>query len=813
MLKQAIAPCALASFLAVQAAPLLAQTAESPAGQSRESLSNNDDIEEITVTARKRKESLLQVPDAITALTQQQLEQFQTHDLYVLADRVPGLLIGNNIGVLGPDISLRGVGASAQEPTVEQSVSLNLDGLPLSQSFAFQAGMFDVGQLEVMKGPQALFFGKNSPAGVISLRSADPTEQTEIIARAGYEAVAQEKLGEVILSGPVAPWLKLRLALHYSTDDGYFENLDTAPAGFGVRTPTTSDFAANQDTVVRLTALLNPSDIYDARVKFNYTHDFSNYGGGDLQVANCPNGKTSFTGLPVFDQNEDCTLNRHVYDAWFDPQSWPLAGHDGIPYVASHQVFGTVEQNLHLGQFTATSVTGYYDMNQAALVNGSVTSGVITVAANNDFANRQVTEEARLTSNFEGPLNVMLGGFYQNGDQMNHPRVLGATAVGLPSVLADVRHDINIKSLSGFGQVIWSVTRQLELAGGARWTHETRDHTQYNVATPGVPVGPTVLLDPHLSSTNTSPEATLTFRPTEDLTVYGAYKQGFKSGSFDTAQYFGPTTGASFGDESVKGYEVGLKTRMLDRRLSVNLAGYYYHYAGLQVGANTSTPDGGFALTTLNAATANVSGMDLDITYDPPEVQGLSLNTSVGYSHARYGVFTNAPCGNNQTISGGCNQLFSTADGAFHAQDLSGQQLVRAPTWSLNTGANYSIPVGKDLTVTLGANASYTSQYYTSIVELPNFVQPSYVKANASITLAGARDEWQVALIGNNLNDKVTAASCANGNMGGATVFGGQQAGKATGGPAGDDYELCAAERGRAVWLRVEVRPFEMLRH
>src|SRR5690606_10727717 len=111
----------------------------------------------------------------------------QVHDLYTLATRVPGLLIGEQVGVLGPGVTLRGIGTTAFNPAIDQSVSLNVDGLQLSQGFAYQAAMFDVGQVEVLKGPQALFFGKNSPAGVISLRSADPTNEAELIVRTGYE--------------------------------------------------------------------------------------------------------------------------------------------------------------------------------------------------------------------------------------------------------------------------------------------------------------------------------------------------------------------------------------------------------------------------------------------------------------------------------------------------------------------------------------------------------------------------------------------------------------------------------------------------
>src|SRR5690606_17170414 len=101
----------------------------------------------------------------------------------------------------GPQVTIRGVGTSSYDPGVDQSVSLNIDGLSLGQGLAFASGMFDVSQVEVLKGPQSLFYGKSTPGGVISLRTADPTDQLELTGRAGYEFEAREVRGEFILSG------------------------------------------------------------------------------------------------------------------------------------------------------------------------------------------------------------------------------------------------------------------------------------------------------------------------------------------------------------------------------------------------------------------------------------------------------------------------------------------------------------------------------------------------------------------------------------------------------------------------------------
>src|SRR5262249_36191994 len=148
---------------------------------------------EIIVTARKRQESILNVPVIETALPQQQLERMGVRDIKDIGKFVPGLNFGNGVGLSGTQLSIRGIGTTTSDPAIEQTIPLNIDGVQMSQGLSFQAGMFDVGQVEVLKGPQSLFYGKGAPGGVISLRTADPTNKFEVIARVGYEFEAHEK--------------------------------------------------------------------------------------------------------------------------------------------------------------------------------------------------------------------------------------------------------------------------------------------------------------------------------------------------------------------------------------------------------------------------------------------------------------------------------------------------------------------------------------------------------------------------------------------------------------------------------------------
>src|SRR5687768_5756915 len=148
------------------------------------------DQSDIIVTARKREESILRVPVVETVLTAETLERSQIVDVYGITTKVPGLQVGGNVLTVGTQIALRGVGTSSLDAGVDQSVSINIDGLQFSQGATFSVGLFDMAQVEVLKGPQSLFYGKSSPGGVISIRTADPGDQLEVTARAGYEFYA-----------------------------------------------------------------------------------------------------------------------------------------------------------------------------------------------------------------------------------------------------------------------------------------------------------------------------------------------------------------------------------------------------------------------------------------------------------------------------------------------------------------------------------------------------------------------------------------------------------------------------------------------
>ena len=769
----------------------------------------SDELQEVVVTARKREESILKVPVVETAITEQQLTQFATADLEGVARQVPDLLFGNATGAFGAQVSLRGVGTSTLNAAIDQSVSLNLDGLQVSQGLAYQASMFDVAQVEVLKGPQALFYGKSSPGGVISLHSADPTDRVELLTRFGYETEASQKKGELIVSGPVTDTLKLRLAASLSSMDGFFRNEAAGIPTLGGNTPRFRDFAPQKDYLVRFTALWEPSKQFDAKLKANYTLTDINGDGGGLQYSSCPGGTTSPFGIPFISPQEDCKADRVLRITDMNPAAFPGIRNNGTPFEKVWQIFGTLELNYHfLPDVTLTSVSAGYTLHQPDLINGTLGEEAgPTLVPDNNFFRRDLTEELRLTSDFASPVNYTLGVFFQDGAINNNINLLGNTFLGLPGLLQRGTDKIDIRSHSSFGQLLWKVLPQLEVAGGARWTYEWRTFAQLNTATGAPTVTPVAV--PKISSHHVNPEASITYTPTDHLTVFASYKQASKSGSFDTTTLVGPGADTAYGDEGVKGAEAGVKAVLLNGALRLNLDGYHYNYTDLQVGTNVVTPTGGIIERTLNAASARIYGIDLDGTYRVPVIDGLKVRAGANWNHARFDRFDTAPCWGGQTIAQGCNQVFNPVTGLFTAQDLSGRPLVRAPDWSATFGFEYEIPLGKGMTLAVASSTVYSSKYYTNLILRSDTIQKAYFKPDVSVALSGSDHAWEVALIGNDVNNEITTGNCVNAPFSNGIILGGAPSGSASTSGAPDQL-ACNFERGRQIWLRFSLRPLAL---
>lgn len=814
---------------------------------------------DIIVTARKRQETQLDVPVIEQVIGADTLARQQTLDLKDLTKLAPGLMIGTAVLSIGQQVTLRGVGTSSFDPGIDQSVSLNIDGLSLGQGLAFTSGMFDVGQIEVLKGPQSLFYGKSSPGGVIAIHTADPTDELYVKGTVGYETEAHTKRAEGVISGPLSDTLRVRLAGVYSKTDGFYYNNAVVPASatfspapgvtlpvsaLGGLTPRHRRTGGGDSYQVRGTVVWEPSSDFSAKLKVNLVHD-KYFEAESGQVKSCPDGVggvPAFGNAPFLNPNDNCRLDRVGYVVDMNP-----ANYVGLPVgqetsmVESSQRYGVLEMNYKLtDDVTATSVTGYYNLHSHSRFNTSFAaySGPLLTVLNPRFRRKDFTEELRINSDFSGPFNFTLGGYYQKGKVSDRVTLLAnkffvaAAASGIP--LQDGVNRFDIETFSAFGQARYKITPELELDAGARVTNETREQDPqlfYSLTNlgAGLPVTPTTGYDvpaktPRVNSTRISPEVTISYKPTPDLNIFASYKVAYKSGSFSIAT---PQTlnasgflDNSFGDEKVSGFEGGIKGRTLDNQLSFSLAGFDYKYAGLQVGGIEPTVGSVPVIRTVNAGSGRSSGAEAEAHFSPRALEGLTLNAAVTYTHARFKVLNNVPCYGGQTIANGCNQQFTAADpatspggvtvngvyGFYFAQDLSGSPFLRAPDWSGNVGFDYELPIG-DWKLIASNNNYFTSKFLAGPGRRPDFYQKGYVKVDAGLTLQSPDNRWEVALIGKNLTGKYTSNNCSPSNFQNG-LLGGEITGSNAAGPAGVDEMLCYMDPGRELWIRLTLRPF-----
>jgi iron complex outermembrane recepter protein len=817
--------CSLLSHVSISAA------ADASGAEGPQTRKGGSGLEEVIVTARKREESVLKVPVVATVLNAQVLDDAQIIDIQGITTKVPGLLVGSSVGTVGTQISLRGIGTSALDAGIDQSVSLNIDGQQFSQGVTFRSGIFDLAQAEVLRGPQALFFGKNSPGGVIALTTADPGGSAEVIARQSYEFESEENRTELILSGPVTDTLGLRLAGSWADSAGYFNNTATAVPGQGGKDPKYRDFGGSENYIVRGTALWQPSDRLRARLKINVTRDKSK-SPPQLQNVSCPfsTGPSvlgfQFIGGPipcVQDENYELVDMDPAFFGGLNQDGSPGLRNGGVPFDEIEQHFEVLDLSYDFANgVSLTSTSTYYDNETDVSFNG--TSGGAAgpaIFADNHFTREDFTQELRVESDNPGAINWMLGGFYQEADMMNRIYIGGNAAIGLPRTLAAGSHDLDISSASMFGQLRWMTFEALEIAAGVRYTDEERsdDAVSYSLATRTF--ADAVLPTPEIASQNWSPELTITYTPTDSLTVFGAYKQGYKSGSYSITTPFNGTDN-SFDDEKVDGGELGLKSRLFDRSMFLNIAAYYYKYTGLQVGVSQPAGASGVpVLRTLNAGDSETYGIDFDAAYQVAAVPGLSTNLGVNWNKAKFESLHGVPCYGGQTIAMGCDESFDAGwiglagpSPRFTAQDASGEPLGRAPEWQAVGGLDYEVNLGERVALAIGASVQYSSEYSVIIGDRDDYYQDSYTKYNGYIALKDPDNSWELSLIGNNIDDVLRAGYCGNSDFQNSTVFTAfaQQYGRATNPSGKIDDVGCVVDAGRQIFLKLTIRPMGWIR-
>ncbi len=724
-------------------------------------------IEEIIVTARRRDETLQDAAIAITAFTEEQINRYQIDGIDQLTQFTPGLVASEGATPGGGSVFLRGIGNGNSNLLTDYAVAINVDGMQVGSFDIRKASVIDIQQIEVLRGPQALFFGKNSPGGVIYYRTADPSDTFEASVSASYESESGDQYVQAIVSGPVSDTVGLRLAARYTEMNGYF-NLKTlnAPADPSVIPPSVDGWPDGDDVFVRGTLTAAPTDNFDVRAKLTYTKsDITGGSSTTLQRWDCP------FGAPQAQANFPCRKGRDIYVGGAPADIISLVRYhtlDGLGLRENDQVLGTLEMNYRFENgMTLTSLTGTYDVDEKGGQNGSSGARAIGLIPVLDFEFEQFTQELRLSSDWESPLNFTTGLFYESSEVWSDGNFVldlaAAFGFPLPPFTSDVeQHLEDQEAWSVFVQADWEISEKFKLSGGLRYTDEEKEDT---VLLSGVNLTEN-LADPKLEFDNLSPEITLTYYPNEEWTLYASYKEGFKSGGYDAGFSSGaiavPGYENTYDEEVITGFEAGAKAVLADNTLALNVAVYSYEYDDLQV---SSYDPETITFKVNNAASSDVRGVEVDFNWVPANVAGLTLFGSAAYNDAEYNEFLSA-CYVGQTPALGCNLTPNTA-GAFQQQDLSGERLYNAPEWAASLGFSYERPIADNLLLNFSANAYYSDETYGNQKLDPRDVQDSFTRLNASLALSTLDGRWELALLGRNLTDEITYYSTGPGNFSG----------------------------------------------
>ncbi len=433
-------------------------------------------VGEIIVTARKREERLQDVPVAVSALDENYLKRNAISSIESLVSAIPGLTAGQSQLASGGSLYLRGVGSGTGNGLIDQSVSINIDGVALAQATLMFAGEHDTSRVEVLRGPQALFYGKNSPGGVIGFRSNDPGREFESAISAGHTFGTEENFGSVMLSGPLSDTLGARIFARYSEQKGYYDFVSVpgpTVTPLGLALPTTAKgFPDQSDLFLRGTLMFEPSDRFSLRTKGLYSHrKLDSYPIG-WQRTFCPLGEPNFLGTPISLvapalNVDDCRLdNKLVSGDLTDAEVAVLQSNradvNGIREVeiglASAEANFDITDGLRL-----TGIAGLYDVKDLAIQDQSALP-VTALQTLSDISHTQKTLEGRLASDWDSPLNFMVGAFWENRDSTQFAQI--------PAVLRVETADQKQSAYSFFGQLAWRPTDKLEISGGARFTHE-----------------------------------------------------------------------------------------------------------------------------------------------------------------------------------------------------------------------------------------------------------------------------------------------------------------------------------------------------
>jgi iron complex outermembrane recepter protein len=753
----------------------VAMAQDAPAEEAAET----EGLTEIIVTAQRKEENLQRAAIAVDVVSSDELVKAQVTSPTQLTSLVPSLQAGS-IGGGNVAFFLRGVGSFSANPYTDSAVSFNVDGVTIGRPSATTGYFYDVGRLEVLKGPQGTLYGRNATGGAINVIPAAPrmgeTSGFASLSYGNYDAIAVQGAVNVGISDNAA----FRLSGNLVKRDGF-------------QTDGTND---DDGRAVRAQFLVEPSDDLTIRVSADY---FKRGGQGSSATIIGRVPINPFTNSFVIQPSgfaSNVGSNDPLVGAFLSSTFNGLAGRTLQPFASRTYLDGKfwgvnaqIDWQTPIGKLTIIPALRKHDTDE--VTNG----GGFVIYDTQDF--RQTSLEARLAGDV-GPVDYLLGGFLYD-EKLD---ALYVPSNGVANSFQDFT--TTTKSAALFGRLTFNVSDRFRLVGGMRYTKDRKTFVggattvlatcAVPTGCPGAPLIPFVRSPAEVISTlglvavvpnavfiqPGNPAAVnrrfvfvpvakddqlsngkVTFRAAGEFDVsstsllYASVETGFRAGGFSFAMIK-----PRFDPESITAYTLGSKNRFLDNKLQLNLEAFVWKYKDQQVSHAGVEADGRNTFFTENVGTSTNKGFEIELQALP--VKNTLLAANIQYLDAKYDNFVfNVPATRNPVLSTpttpvffplvtGCGTSMPTV--GTWAVDCSGLQASRAPKWTMTFGLQQTYPIG-DNRIVLGWKTRYQSSNFTGFDHLPTDLQKSYWLSSADLTFFSKEDRFSISAFVNNIEN------------------------------------------------------------
>ncbi|MGQ0801322.1 MAG: TonB-dependent receptor [Pseudomarimonas sp.] len=640
-----------AAVLAALATPM-AHAQDEPAADDAAPKSAAAEMGQVTVTARKREETLQDVPIAVTAFTAESLDRLNVKDLSDLGRFVPNLTIYAARGSSSTVTAyIRGIGQSDPLWGVDPGVGIYLDDVYIARPQGALLDVFDVERIEVLRGPQGTLYGKNTIGGAIKYVSSPLDEDFygRVSATAGNYGQID---GKFSLNAPLGEggWV-MRVAAASLNRDGYGENLITG-----------EDVSDKKIATARATLGYVGGEDFSAKFSIDWLDDSSGVRGAQL-------------------------LGQNRFTPTFAPPVGRYDVRNGMPNINDTQMQGgSATLNWNIGDAWALkSVTAYRESDTETNIDFDLTPlPIADVKA--FYSDEQLSQEFQLNYDAGGAFRGVMGLYAFKGEAGG--QVLNNF---FGAVFGDTQGVVDTDSIAVYGEGTWDINDAWSLTGGLRYTDEKKSVDVLNIgytnATFTVPSGAVAAdFEDSITFQNVSPKLSIDYRWDDTTLVYGLVSRGFKSGGFNIrAQATAvPRSRLPFDDEKVTSLEVGLKNSFLDDTVFLNLAYFYNNYEDIQLsvftvvpGSNPPTFFGDFS----NAGEGTAKGFEVE--YAIQFTDRVSLQGSAAYLDTKYDEFVSSgvDIADSQRFTN-APKLTASATGLYVLPLVSGGTFTARTSWS-----------------------------------------------------------------------------------------------------------------------------------